>query len=177
MMQDLRAVLEWYPEFANAYDLLAMARMEGGGPAAAMQAERAAIQLSPRDLQYVYHLAQIYESDKRWDAARALLERLQSGGDAQIAAEAHTRLGELSTHEKYGVANASSTSSEKLAPQPSPFDVLDQDAAKRAAAAKTEQSESTADMRPEKFVKGRLVAVDCSQPPTAILTVSSGGAV
>ena len=177
MMQDLRAVLEWYPEFANAYDLLAMARMEGGGPAAAMQAEHAAIQLSPRNMQYVYHLAEIYESDKRWDAARALLERLQSAGNAQIAAEARTRLGELSTHEKYGVANASSTSSEKLTPQPSPFDVLDQDAAKRAAAAKTEESESTGDMRPEKFAKGKLIAVDCSQPPTAILTVSSDGAV
>jgi tetratricopeptide (TPR) repeat protein len=177
MMQDLRAVLEWHPEFANAYDLLAMARMEGGGPAAAMQAERAAIQLSPRNLLYVYHLAEIYESDKRWDAARALLEHLQSGGDSQVAAEARTRLGELSTHEKYGVADASSTSSAKLAPQPSPFDVLDQDAVKRAEAAKATQSETTADMRPEKFLKGRLIAVDCSQPPVAILTVSSGGAL
>jgi tetratricopeptide (TPR) repeat protein len=177
MMQDLHAVLEWYPEFANAYDLLAMVRMEGGGPAAAMQAERAAIQLSPRNLRYVYHLAEIYESDKRWDAARALLERLQSADTAEVAAEARTRLGELSTHEKYGVANASSTSGEKLSPQPTPFDVLDQDAAKRAAAAKAEQSDTTADMRPEKFVKGRLIAVDCSQPPAAILTVSSGGAV
>jgi len=35
MMQDLRAVLEWYPEFADAYDLLASARREGGGPVAA----------------------------------------------------------------------------------------------------------------------------------------------
>jgi hypothetical protein len=174
MMQDLRAVLEWYPEFANAYDLLAIARMEGGGPAAAMQAERAAIQLSPRRLEYVYHLAEIYESDKRWDAARALLGRLQNGSNAQIAAQARTRLAELSAHEKYGVANASSGPSQKLAPQPSPFDVLDEDAAKRAKAA---QSETTADMRPEKFLQGRLVAVDCSQPPAAILTVSSGGAV
>ncbi|MFY9911884.1 MAG: hypothetical protein WCF22_13635 [Candidatus Sulfotelmatobacter sp.] len=177
MMQDLRVVLEWYPEFANAYDLLAMARMEGGGPVAAMQAEHAAMQLSPRNQQYAYHLAEIYESDKKWDAARALLERLQSSGNAQVAAEARMRLGELSTHEKYGVADASSTSSEKLAPQPSPFDVLEQDAAKRAAEAKAAQTDSTADMRPEKFAKGRLVDVDCSQSPAAILSVDADGKV
>ena len=46
MMQDLRAVLDWYPEFADAYDLMAIARKVGGGPVAAMQAERAAMQLS-----------------------------------------------------------------------------------------------------------------------------------
>lgn len=177
LMQDLRAVLEWYPEFANAYDLLALARMQGGGPAAAMQAERAATQLSPRNLQYVYHLAEIYESDKRWDAARALLERLQNSGDAQVATEARARLGELSAHEKYGVANASAPSTAKLAPQPTPFDVLDQDAAKRAEQARTSQSGTIADLRPEKFIEGRLIAVDCSQSPVAILTVSSSGAV
>ncbi len=177
LMQDLRAVLEWYPEFANAYDLLALARMQGGGPAAAMQAERAATQLSPRNLQYVYHLAEIYESDKRWDAARALLERLQASGDPQVVAEARTRLGELTAHEKYGVSNASAPSSAKLAPQPTPFDVLDQDAAKRAEQSRTSQSETIADLRPEKFIQGRLIAVDCSQSPAAILTVTSDGAV
>ena len=79
MMQDLRAVLEWYPEFAEADDLLlAIARTEGGGPAAAMQAERAAIQLSPRSQQYVLHLAEIYVTDKKWDAARAILDRLKA---------------------------------------------------------------------------------------------------
>jgi tetratricopeptide (TPR) repeat protein len=177
MMQDLRVVLEWYPEFASADDLLAMARMEGGGPAAAMQAEHAAIQLSPRNQLYVYHLAEIYESDKKWEAARALLERLQNSGDAQIAAQARMRLGELSTHERYGVADASSSPGQRLAPQPSPFDVLDQDAAKRAAEEKAANTETTADMRPEKFVKGRLVDVDCSQSPAAILSVDADGRV
>ena len=70
MMQDLRAVLEWYPEFADAYDLLATAHMKGGGPVAAMQAERAAMQLSPRNQQYVYNMAEIYIADKKWEAAK-----------------------------------------------------------------------------------------------------------
>ena len=176
MMQDLRAVLDWYPEFANAYDLLAMARMEGGGPVAAMQAERAAMQLSPRNQQYAYHLAEIYVSDKKWEAARNLLERLKTSSNLQVAAAARGRLEQLATEQKYGVSAATATSAKKLSTQTSPFDVLEQDAAKRAAAQVT-QSASTADKRPAKFLQGRLVGVDCSQSPAAVLTVTSGATV
>ena len=176
MMQDLRAVLEWYPEFADAYDLMAIARMEGGGSVAAMQAERAAMQLSPRNQQYVLHLAEIYVADKKWEAARALLERLKSNSNAKIAAQARERLEQLPNEQKYGVSAASAASAKKLTTQSSPFDVLEQDAAKRAAAQAT-QSAGTADKRPAKFLQGRLVGVDCSQSPAAILTVTSGGMV
>ena len=173
MMQDLRAVLEWYPEFANAYDLLAMARMVGGGPVAALQAERAAIQLSPRNQEYVYHLALIYVEDKKWDAARTLLDRLKTGGNPQVAAEAREQLSQLANQQKYGFS-ASSTAP-KFSPQSSPFDVLEHDAAQRAAAA--QGSESPGDRRPAKFLQGRLVGVDCSKSPAAVLTVASGKSV
>jgi len=180
MMQDLRAVLEWYPEFADAYDLMASARREGGGPVAAMQAERAAIELSPRNQQYVYHLAEIYVADKKWVAARALLERLieqgKTSSNPQIAAAASERLGQLATEQKYGVSAATAASASKLAKPSSPFDVLEQDAAKRAAAEQAAQS-GTADKRPTKFFQGTLVDVDCSRSPSALLTVTSGAQV
>jgi hypothetical protein len=173
MMQDLRAVLEWYPEFANAYDLLAVARTVGGGPVAALQAERAAIQLSPRNQEYVYHLAQIYVEDKKWDTARTLLEHLKTSSNPQVAAEAREQLSQLANQQKYGFS-ASSTAP-KFSPQSSPFDVLEQEAAKRAAAA--QGSESPGDRRPAKFLQGRLVGVDCSKSPAAVLTVASGKSV
>jgi hypothetical protein len=176
MMQDLRAVLEWYPEFSDAYDLLASARREGGGPVAAMQAERAAIELSPRNQQYVYHLAEIYISDKKWIAARALLELLKTSSNPQVAAAAGESLAQLVNEQKYGLSPATAASASKLTKPSSPFDVLEQDAAKRAAAQQTAQS-GTADKRPTKFFEGRLVDVDCSQSPAAVLTVSSGSAV
>ena len=174
MLQDLRAVLEWYPEFADAYDLMATAHREGGGPVAALQAERAAIKLSPRNQQYVYHLAEIYVEDKKWDAARALMERLKSSSDPRVAAEARERLEQLGNEQKYGAA-ATASSGKKLTTQSSPFDVLEQDAAQRAAAAQA--TESAGDERPAKFLKGRLVDVDCSHSPAAVLTVASGGTV
>ncbi|HEV3306197.1 MAG TPA: tetratricopeptide repeat protein [Candidatus Sulfotelmatobacter sp.] len=175
MMQDLRAVLDWYPEFADAYDLMAMARKVGGGPVAAMQAERAAMQLSPRNQEYVYHLAEIYIEAKNWEAARAMLERLKASNNPQVAAEAREQLTRLANEQKYGLSTASTAP--KFSPQSSPFDVLEQDAAKRAAAAQASQTPGVGDRRAAKFFQGRLLAVDCSQSPAAVLTVVAGGTV
>ncbi|MGC1451077.1 MAG: hypothetical protein WA830_13700 [Candidatus Sulfotelmatobacter sp.] len=175
MMLDLRAVLEWYPELADAYDLLAVARNAGGGPSAAMQSERAAMNLSPRDDRYVYHLAQIYVAGKKWEAADALLDRLKASANPQIAALARELQERSGTERKYGVAG-SMPAQTKLAPQKSPFDVLEEDAARRADDEKAAQSGGPDDKRPTKFLKGRLVAVDCSHAPAAILTVSGEGA-
>ncbi len=175
MMQDLRAVLEWYPQFADAYDLMAMARKVGGGPVAAMQAEHAAIQLCPRNQEYVYHLAQIYIEAKKWEAAQGLLERLKTSRNPLVATEARAQLSLLANERKYGLSAASVTP--RLSPQSSPFDVLEQDAAKRAAAAQATQSPGAGDRRAAKYLQGRLISVDCSQSPAAILTVTSGSTV
>ena len=172
MMQDLRAVLDWYPEFADADDLLGVARMEGGGAGAAMQAERAAIQLSPRNEQYVLHLAEIYLAGRNWEAAKALLERLKASGNAQIAAVAREKLGQISNERKYGISSPTGTAATNLTTQKSPFDVLVEDAAQRAAA--QQKSEAGPDQRPSQYLKGKLLTVDCSQSPAATLTIASG---
>ena len=103
MMQDLRAVLDWNPEMAEAYSMLAMARVEGGGVNSAMEAMRAAIQLSPRNEGYLLNMAQIYMAGKKWDAATALLERLKASQDPQIARAATKNLEDLPTLKKYGL--------------------------------------------------------------------------
>jgi tetratricopeptide (TPR) repeat protein len=176
MMLNLRAVLEWYPEMADAYDLLALARNEGGSTPAAMQAERAAIGLSPRNELYTYHLAQIYLASKKWEAAQILLDRLKASSNPQIVALAKELIERAGAERKYGIPLGGNLPQPKLAPQKSPFDVLEEDAAKRAAADKSAQSAGPEDKRPTKFLKGRLVDVDCSQAPAAILTVAVGGA-
>jgi hypothetical protein len=177
MMLDLRAVLEWYPEMADAYDLLALARNEGGSTPSAMQAERAAINLSPRNELYTYHLAQIYVSSKNWEASQILLDRLKASSDPKIVALAKELIDRSVAERKYGIPLGAGTFPQpKLTPQKSPFDVLEEDAAKREAAEKVSQSSGKEDTRPTKFIKGRLVDVDCSQSPAAILTVSAGGA-
>lgn len=169
MMIDLKVTLDWYPEFAEAYNMLAMARMEGGGAASAMDAMKEALALSPRNEQYVFNQGQIQEAAKKWDAAQAIFERLKSSSNPQIAAAARHQLDELPTVRKYGV----SPSAPKRVAQASPFDELEQEAKKRAQ----EQSESRAlpDKRQTQFAKGILVSVDCSRAPAAILLVNTGG--
>jgi len=173
MMIDLKAVLDWYPEFADAYDLLAVARNEGGTVTAALQAARAAISLSPRNDRYVYHLAQIYISNKNFDGAQALLDRL-TGRGSQYATPLKDELALAGAQHKYGVPVNTAVQA-KLEPQKTPFDVLDEDASKREAAAAQNAQPNGADMRPTKFLKGVLVDIDCSQSPAAILTVSAQG--
>ncbi|HTZ82713.1 MAG TPA: tetratricopeptide repeat protein [Candidatus Acidoferrales bacterium] len=173
MMLDLRSVLEWNPEMAEAYDLLALARNAGGIPAEAMPSERAAIALSPRNEHYTLHLAQIYVASKKWDAAGALLDRLKSSDDADIASQARDLLAQSGAERKYGIATTGVSAQPKFEPQKSPFDVLDEDAAKREATENADQANTTADKRETKYIKGRLVAVDCSKSPEAVLTLSS----
>jgi tetratricopeptide (TPR) repeat protein len=176
MMFDLKAVLEWYPEMADAYDLLALARNEGGGPTAALQAEREAITLSPRDERYSFHLAQIYVAAKNWEAGDRLLDRLKASGNPQIAAHARELIDEAAAQRKYGISMGANTAQPTYAPQKTPFDVLDEDASKREAAEKPDQP-GPEDKRPTKFARGRLVRVDCSQSPSAVLTVNAESGV
>ena len=103
MMQDLRQVIDWDPEFADARNMLAMAQLEGGGVHAAMDSMRPAIQLAPRNQQYLLNMAQIYLAGKNWDAATALLGRLKTSPDAKVAKSADEQLQSLPTLKKYGV--------------------------------------------------------------------------
>jgi tetratricopeptide (TPR) repeat protein len=167
MMIDLKVTIDWYPEFAEAYNMLSMARVEGGGTASAMESNKAAIALNPRSEQYVFNLGQISEAGKKWDAARAIFERLKSSSNEQIAAAARHQLDELATVQKYGV----SPSTPKRAAQSSPFDELEEEAQKRAQAP-AEPTEP--DKRPTSFLKGTLISVDCSRTPSAVLTVNNG---
>ncbi len=166
MMIDLKVTMDWYPDFAEAYNMLAMARIEGGGAASALESIKQAIALSPRNEQYVFTLAQVNEAGKKWDAAQTILERLKSSENPQIAAAARHQLDELPTTRKYGV----SPSAPKRVAQSSPFDELEQEAQKRAQT----PDPSIPDKRPTQFAKGVLVSVDCAKAPLAFVFVNTG---
>ena len=111
VMQDLRLVVDWDPEFVQARSMLAMAQLEGGGVHAAMDSMRATIQLAPRNQTYLLNMAQIYMAGKNWDAATALLERLKTSPDPQIAKSATEQLEGLPMLKKYGVLPQAGTAS------------------------------------------------------------------
>ena len=170
MIQDLVAVVDFDPDFAEAHHMLAVARLQGGGVHSATESIRVAIQLSPRNEQYLLDLARIDLAGKKWDDATVLLDRLKNSLNPEIAQAARKHLDDLPTLKKYGVLPQESASS-KAAPENTAKDAGETADSDRSAAA---QEEPVLDKRKVQFLKGKLVSVDCSQGPAATLTVRVG---
>jgi tetratricopeptide (TPR) repeat protein len=193
----LHIVLDWDHEFAEAYHLLALAQMEGGGLHAATDSIRAAIQLSPRKPAYLLDLAKIYEGGKNWDAATALLDRLSSNPNPELASAAKKQLQDLPYIKKYGIPPQGDTTSSSTVKPPTPSTAAVTPASSPVPAAKSTAAttdtkkpstppadendetnvpvpEPQIDKRPIQYGKGKLLSIDCSKSPVAILTVSLG---
>jgi tetratricopeptide (TPR) repeat protein len=168
MMQDLRIVLDWNTDYAEAYHMLAMARVQGGGINSALEAMREAIRLNPRNEGYLLDLARVYMAGKKWDAATDLLEHLESSQNRQIASAARQNLQDLPTLKKYG-----------LLPQHAPGAQGKADTAAVGADDESEDSDAARrepppDRRKVQFVRGKLISVSCAAAPAAVLTVAGG---
>ena len=103
MMESLHIVVEQFPDFAEAYDMLGWARLTGGGANAAVEALKKAVELSPRDEEYQLRLARAYLAAKKFDEARSTLERLKRSQNPAISQTAKKSLIDLPFLEKYGV--------------------------------------------------------------------------
>jgi tetratricopeptide (TPR) repeat protein len=184
MMQDLRAVTDWYPDLADAYNMLGMARVEGGGINSALEAQRQAIALAPRNVEYQFNLGQIYVAGKKWDLAREVFTRLKAGPDRVAAAAAKQQLDDLETLQKYGVRP------QRAGENAAPAGAASTPAAGRSAPAATASAARNQDededeapkpalvkpgtTGPVIFLKGKIVSSDCSKPPEATVTILSG---
>lgn len=182
-IQSLHHVLDMYPEFAQAYYMLAKAELEGGGMHAATDSIRAAIKLSPRNQLYQLEMAQVYMVGNHWEAANSLLQALADSADPQIASAAQKQLRDLPYLQKYGVRPQAAAEPMK-SPAPSPASTSPKPTSTPAASSASETDDEEADEAPPEpqfdrrkteYLKGKLVAVDCSKAPSAILTIDSRG--
>jgi tetratricopeptide (TPR) repeat protein len=169
MMQDLRAVVDWYPEMADAYNMLGMARVGGGGIKSAMEAQRQAIALAPRNVEYQFNLGQIYVAAKKWDQAREIFTRLKEGPDRLAAAAAKKELEDLPTLEKYGIRSQQAAKAE--APAVAAENASDEESGSAASKPAAPKPGSTG---PVENLKGKIVQSDCSKPPDVLITIISG---
>lgn len=186
-MESLHIVLTEYPDFAEAYNILGWARLQGGGANAALEAMRFAVRLNPRDDAYQLRYAEAFMAAKKWDDATSLLERLKSSQDPQVAKEAKKDLNDLPFLKKFGIlpvedsakdgkaGNAGTASAKPIATTDSKKDEDDDSSDDDSSNAKTKTPAAPQiDKRPIKFVKGRVVSVDCSEAPVAVVVVSEG---
>jgi tetratricopeptide (TPR) repeat protein len=173
MIQDLLAVLDWNPEFAEARNLLALARLQGGGIRSAKESIEVAIKLSPCNEQYLLNLAQIELAAKQWDEATLLFDRLKGSLDPQIAQAARQGLEDLPILKQYGVLPQSG-GSPGAGSSAHPTSHSDETEAQKDAGSDQSEAapaEPTLDTRKTQFLRGKLISVDCSQDPVAIVTI------
>ena len=179
-MESLHIVLTEYPDFAEAYNILGWARLAGGGPIGALEAMKFAVRLNPRDESYQLRYAEAFMGAKKWDEATSILERLKTSQDGQVAKIAKKDLNDLPYLKRFGIppvdakppkqeAASASTAAPKAAKDDSSDDSDDDSATQPKA-----PSEPAIDKRPVRFLKGKLLSVDCSQPPAAVLLVADG---
>jgi tetratricopeptide (TPR) repeat protein len=184
MMQDLRAAIDWYPDLADAYNMLGVARVEGGGINSALEAQRQAIALAPRNVEYQFNLGQIYVAGKKWEQAREVFTRLKAGPDRAASAAAKQQLEDLDTVQKYGVRPQRAGQSEAPAGAASTPGASAAAPSKAASVSEDQEEDTDAPPKPPapkpgmtgpvQFLKGKIVSSDCSKPPEATVTVLSG---
>jgi tetratricopeptide (TPR) repeat protein len=176
--------------------MLGMARVEGGGFNSALEAQRQAIALAPRNLEYQFNLGQIYVAGKKWDQARNLFTRLKTSSDPRAASAAKKQLADLDTLQKYGIRPqgggqpAAPTGAASAPGVSGPGNTSGSAAATSSPAGVSSSSDDDEENAEEaapkpaparragpvsvQFLKGKLVSSDCSKAPEATLKVVAG---
>jgi len=163
--KELQAAIALNPEYADAYNLLSMAQAAERDFEGATSSENRAFQLSHKEA-YAFNLANYCIQQHKWDDAQRLLHHLSNSADASIAAAARLNLAKLETYRNYATARPSDPAPARV---PAERFQDPEVASQSASATMPPPAPSAVD-----FAKGKLVAVDCSDPAGATLTVLIG---
>jgi len=171
MTKELETTIALDPSFADAYSLLGFAYAAQGKPETGLQVAQKAVALSPRNDGYAFNLAQMYLNNRKPEDAIVLLQSLRNSQQTSVAVHAQQALEEaqemkqvMDAGRPVVINNAVRIEAEHPAdPQ-----------AQGEAAAQTEVKTLPAQSAP-KFVKGKLVNVDCTASPGAMVNVTASG--
>ena len=121
--------------------------------------------LNPRNENYAYNQAQMFLASRDVDDARPILERLKDSSNPQIAMMASTSLAQAEAYKAaLGASGSQGSAGAQVLPGPDEASAAREEPGRAASAA----------IRPARFLKGKLMVVDCSAPPGALLTVAAG---
>jgi tetratricopeptide (TPR) repeat protein len=173
--RELETAISLAPNFADPYNLLAFADISAGNMDAGLGNIRKAIELDPRNLSYQANLARYEMAADHWDAAEKIWNKLLTSDNPEISREAGSMLNVIGEH-RFSARQRVDPPAEQ------PSQVL---------ATRAPQSESTKGPQPEpeeppainppppqqsiRFIKGKLLSVDCAQQPGAVLNIRAGG--
>jgi len=163
---ELLKAVELDPNYAEAYNMLAITESSAGKHDKAIEYANKAVQLNPRNDYYLMNLANFYMQGEQWDKAAEYFKALQQSSNSMVVQNAEQSLEQLQRMKEWKAkGGAVVIRSENQAIDSG----TDND--------RVEVVESTKANRTVAFLKGTLVHVDCSMEPTAMLEVKSGAKV
>jgi tetratricopeptide (TPR) repeat protein len=173
--KELEIALALDPHLAEAYSLLGYTQAGSGESEKAIASLKKALELSPRNESYLFNLANAYVADRNVDAAISIFRNLAERGTPPVSTEARDALGRAMNFKSH--MNAPVTLMER--PK---IEVRDEKTGEwREEPAEPPKDSDTHEAviqlpagAPMRFLKGKLVTVDCSAPPQAVMTVAAG---
>ncbi len=166
LTRELETSIGLDPNFADSYALLAFAQSTSGDHVKALEAMRKAITIDPRNESYRFNLANIYLVNREPDKALAILQSLQQTVNPEMASQVARAIDSIRDFQQFRPAPAAGLV-HRDSTDPS-ADSVDVPTATSAAAITGQKWGAPI------FLRGTISAVDCSNEPSAILTVSSG---
>jgi Flp pilus assembly protein TadD len=166
IQRQLEKAVSLDPEFADAYSLLAFTYSSQGKNDQALVTMLKAVGLNPRNEGYAFNLAEMYLMNREYDTAVAMLEELKKSRDPAIVAQAEQALPQAQD----AMLAAAAGVPVEIRSAPETETVI----AKTPESSRTAVNRGQENLSSARHVNGDLVAVDCSTPPGAILTIVSG---
>ena len=178
MRQHLEKAIALDPQYADAYHLLAFVHLTQREYDGCLTAEQRAVQLSPRNEDFRMGLGSCLIPMKRFDEAQQIYTDLSHSGSPRVASEAASMLEQIERMRAYEkemvqvptppVPPAPTNVASNAVPLPSHSDTPNTVAT---------TPPPTRAVHSVQFLKGKLVKVDCSQPPGAVLEVQAQNVV
>jgi tetratricopeptide (TPR) repeat protein len=173
--KELSMAIALDPTMADAFSLLGYTQAVSGEPEKGLETLKKAIALSPRNEHYLFNLANVYMTNRKVDEAIAIFRTLSGSAEREMSMRASQSLAQAENYKTQYQAYKTQIESQNSAVQ---LRTRDSSVALRATEAtgssiSTEVANVPAP-KPVKFIKGKLVSVDCAGAPEALLAVSVG---
>ena len=175
--KELETSIALDPTLADAYSLLGFTQAFSGEPEKGISTMKKALELSPRNEHYMFNLASVCLANQKVDEAIVILQKLSGSGDPEIAMRARQALEQATSFkQQMEVYKAGGATVQLHLQKRGGESTADGSSEEGLSATEDAVAEKPTDAPPPPmhFVKGKLVTIDCSAAPQAVLTVSSG---
>ncbi|HST11935.1 MAG TPA: tetratricopeptide repeat protein [Terriglobales bacterium] len=166
--KELETSIALDPKLADAYSMLGYTQAFSGEPEKGMATLKKALELSPRNERYLYNLANVYMLNHKVDEAITIFRFLSGSSDPAVAIQSSQTLAQAITFKEH-------TSNPEVRLENRT--VQNTEAFREPAEHHGDQEVATTAHvtgAPVRFVKGKLLSVDCSTAPQALLDVAAG---